>query len=93
MMIDGGIPRISSQSVSDRPRLKIGRCLVIGREICCPGRTKLHRDLGRIPSRETVKIEEPQLKVLDSVNALQQFIRICQALLFLASHACNEREE
>ena len=26
--------RISSQSVSDRPRLKIGRCLVIGREIC-----------------------------------------------------------
>jgi len=34
MAIDGGISRISSQSVSDRPRLKIGRCLVIGREIC-----------------------------------------------------------
>src|SRR5216683_1403933 len=34
-----GISRISSQSVSDRRRLKIGRCLVIGREICCPGRT------------------------------------------------------
>src|ERR1019366_7662185 len=39
MAIDGGISRISSQSVSDRLRLKIGRCLVIGREICCPGRT------------------------------------------------------
>jgi hypothetical protein len=39
MAIDGGISRISSQSVSDRPRLKIERCLVIGRAICCPGRT------------------------------------------------------
>src|SRR3979490_1537302 len=39
MAIDGGISRISSQSVSDRPRLKIGRCLAIGREICCPART------------------------------------------------------
>ena len=37
--IDGGISRISSQSVSDRRRLKIGRCLVIGRAIYCPGRT------------------------------------------------------
>ena len=27
-----------SQSVSDRLRLKIGRCLAIGRAICCPGR-------------------------------------------------------
>src|SRR5678816_241713 len=39
MAIDGGISRISSQSVSDRRRLKIGRCLAIGRAICCPGRT------------------------------------------------------
>ena len=39
MAINGGISRISSQSVSDRRRLKIGRCLVIGRAICCPGRT------------------------------------------------------
>src|SRR5436190_13435644 len=38
MAIDGGISRISSQSVSDRQRLKIGRCLVIGKAICCPGR-------------------------------------------------------
>src|SRR6266480_1197839 len=45
--IDGGISRISSQSVSDRRRLKIGRCLAIGKAICCPGRTQLHRDLGR----------------------------------------------
>jgi IS30 family transposase len=33
--IDGGISRISSQSVSDRRRLKIGRCLAIGKAICC----------------------------------------------------------
>src|SRR4051794_36076942 len=39
MAINGGISRISSQSVSDRRRLKIGRCLVIGRAISCPGRT------------------------------------------------------
>jgi IS30 family transposase len=39
MAIDGGISRISSQSVSDRPRLKIGRCLATGKAICCPGRT------------------------------------------------------
>ena len=31
MAIDGGISRISSQSVSDRRRLKIGRCLAIGK--------------------------------------------------------------
>src|ERR1700720_294743 len=37
--IDGGISRISSQSVSDRRRLKIGRCLAIGKAISCPGRT------------------------------------------------------
>jgi IS30 family transposase len=30
--------RISSQSVSDRRRLKIGRYLVIGKAISCPGR-------------------------------------------------------
>src|SRR3954462_11832207 len=30
---------VPSQSVSDRLRLKIGRCLAIGRAICCPGRT------------------------------------------------------
>jgi IS30 family transposase len=34
-----GISRISSQSVSDRQRLKIGRCLAIGKAISCPGRT------------------------------------------------------
>jgi hypothetical protein len=39
MAIDGGISRISSQSVSDRRRLKIGRCLAIGKAISCPGRT------------------------------------------------------
>ena len=39
MAIDGGISRISSQSVSDRRRLKIGRCPAIGKAICCPGRT------------------------------------------------------
>src|SRR3979411_188312 len=37
--IDGGISRISSQSVSDRRRLKIERCLAIGKAICCPGPT------------------------------------------------------
>src|SRR6202162_374376 len=37
--IDWGISRISSQSVSDRRRLKIERCLAIGKAICCPGRT------------------------------------------------------
>ena len=30
--------RILSQSVSDRQRLKIGRCLAIGKAISCPGR-------------------------------------------------------
>ena len=39
MAINGDISRISSQSVSDRRRLKIGRCLVTGRAISCPGRT------------------------------------------------------
>src|SRR5450759_1480056 len=33
MAIDGGKSRISSQSGSDRQRLKIGRCLVIGKAI------------------------------------------------------------
>jgi IS30 family transposase len=36
--MDGGKSRISSRSVSDRQRLKIGRCLAIGRAISCPGR-------------------------------------------------------
>jgi len=35
MAIDEGISRISSQSVSDRRWLKIGRCPAIGK-ICCP---------------------------------------------------------
>ena len=39
MAIDGGKSRISSQSVSDRQQLKIGRCLVTGKAISCPGRT------------------------------------------------------
>ena len=39
MAIGGGISRISSQSVSNRRRLKIGRCLAIGKAISCPGRT------------------------------------------------------
>jgi hypothetical protein len=34
-----GISRISSQSGGGRRRLKIGRCLAIGKAICCPGRT------------------------------------------------------
>ncbi len=36
MAINGVISRISSQSVSDRRRLKIGRCLVIGRAMSGP---------------------------------------------------------
>jgi Transposase and inactivated derivatives, IS30 family len=47
MAIDGGISRISSQSVSDRRRLKIGRCLVIGRRSPVRAEQQLHRDLGR----------------------------------------------
>src|SRR3954471_14987451 len=39
MAIDGGISRISSQSVSARRRLKIGRCLAIGKATSYPGRT------------------------------------------------------
>ena len=39
MAINGDISRISSQSVSDRRRLKIGRCLVTGRATSCLGRT------------------------------------------------------
>src|SRR5258705_3527379 len=39
MAINGDISRISSQSVSDRRRLKIGRCLVTGRAISRPVRT------------------------------------------------------
>src|SRR6476469_7484135 len=39
MAMDGGISRISSQSVSDRRRLKIGRCLAIGKATSYPGRT------------------------------------------------------
>ena len=37
MAMDGGKSRISSRSVSDRQRLKIGRCLVIGKAICLSG--------------------------------------------------------
>ena len=37
MAIDGGKSRISSQSASDRQRLKIGRYQVIGKAISCPG--------------------------------------------------------
>jgi IS30 family transposase len=33
-----GKSRIPSRSVSDRQRLKIGRCLAIGKAISCPGR-------------------------------------------------------
>jgi len=33
MAIAGGISRISSRSVSDRPGLKIGRCLAIGSDL------------------------------------------------------------
>ena len=38
MAMDGDKSRISSRSASDRQRLKIGRCLAIGRAISCPGR-------------------------------------------------------
>ena len=38
MAIDGDKSRISSQSESARQRLKIGRCLVIGKAISCPDR-------------------------------------------------------
>ena len=38
-VMDGDKSRISSRSVSGRQRLKIGRCLAIGKAICCPGRT------------------------------------------------------
>ena len=38
MAMDGDKSRISSRSVSDRQRLKIGRCLAIGKAICCPVR-------------------------------------------------------
>ena len=38
MAMDGDKSRIPSQSVSDRQRLKIGRCLAIGKAISCPGR-------------------------------------------------------
>ena len=37
MAMAGGRSRISSRSGSDRQRLKIGRCLVIGKAIFCPG--------------------------------------------------------
>ena len=38
MAMAGDKSRISFRSVSGRPRLKIGRCLAIGRAICCLGR-------------------------------------------------------
>ena len=47
MAMDGGKSRISSQSVSDRLLLKIGRSPVTGRAISCPVEEQLHRDLGR----------------------------------------------
>jgi lipoyl-dependent peroxiredoxin len=37
MAMGGGKSRIPSRSVSDRQRLKIGRCLAIGKAISCPG--------------------------------------------------------
>ena len=47
MAMDGDRSRISSRSVSDRQRLKIGQCLVIGKGICCRFEEQLHRNLGR----------------------------------------------
>src|SRR6266478_2457605 len=47
MAIDGGISRISSQSVSGRRRLMIGRCLAIGRRSAVRAEQQLHRDPGR----------------------------------------------
>src|SRR5450631_2744934 len=38
MAMDGGKSRISSRSARDRQRLKIGRCLAIGKVICWRGR-------------------------------------------------------
>ena len=38
MTMGGGKSRIPSRSVSDQQRLKIGRCLAIGKAISCPGR-------------------------------------------------------
>ena len=38
MAMDGDKSRISSRSASDRQRLKIGRCLAIGKAISCPDR-------------------------------------------------------
>ena len=39
MAMGGDKSRIPSRFVSARRRLKIGRCLAIGKAICCPGRT------------------------------------------------------
>ena len=49
LAMDGGKSRISSQSVRARQRLKIGRCLGIGRAISCPDRrTAISRGTVRI---------------------------------------------
>src|SRR5450759_1737117 len=47
MAIGGGKSRIWSRSVSDRQRLKIGRCVAIGGRSTVRVEEQLHRDLGR----------------------------------------------
>jgi hypothetical protein len=45
--MDGDKSRIPSRSVSGRQRLKIGRCLAIGKAISVRVEEQLYRDLGR----------------------------------------------
>jgi IS30 family transposase len=59
MAMDGDKSRIPSRSVSDRQLLTIGRCLAIGKAICCPvRRTAISRPwsnvmLAKVANKDT----------------------------------------
>ena len=62
MAIDGGKSRISSQSVRDRQRLKIGRYLVIGKAISYPVRKTRYVMLAKVANKDTQTVVSALIK-------------------------------
>ena len=88
MAIDGGVSRISSQSVSDRRRLKIGRCLAIGKAISCPGRTTATSHDYRINVKAELEIELLHNKI-DALRE-QEILQLLNIIQRLSAHLAPE---